>query len=393
MIIGLITFALAEALVRLVQSPSVNGRRTFLGQPLLPYRAEGSILPADFRNSTVGGYLVPDEQTGWSIGQSVKNHLYESNSQGVRAPLNRIYAPTPPPDKVRIVAVGDSFTHCDEVSNEDTWESALERLRSDVEVLNLGMPASGTDQALLRYQRDGLRFAPQISILGIWTENICRNLSIVRYYFTPYFSPRSVFLNKPRFLLEAGKLKLINSPVLPPEVLAELLTRPEAFPLVKDDYWYSEAETTWKFYQHSAVLRVAESIYHLYQRRNRREDLYRAQDPTGIDLTVAIAKQFAQVASASGSQPIILLIPMRHHLLERKMYTTEDAFPLARALRHEKLEVVDLGWLLTNANPPLDLGALYIRKGGHVTAAGNRVIARELEKKLAPFIEKAKKPD
>lgn len=75
------------------------------------------------------------------------------------------------------------------------------------------------------------------------------------------------------------------------------------------------------------------------------------------------------------------------------MYTTEDAFPLARALRHEKLEVVDLGWLLTNANPPLDLGALYIRKGGHITAAGNRVIARELEKKLAPFIEKAKKPD
>jgi len=217
-IIGLITFALAEALVRLVQSPSVNGRRNLpWAQPLLPYRAEGSILPADFRNSTLGGYVVPDEQIGWSIRQSVKNHLYESNSQGVRAPLNRIYAPTPPPDKVRIVSVGDSFTDCDEVSNQDTWESALEGLRSDVEVLNLGMPMSGTDQALLRYQRDGLRFAPQISILGIWTENICRNLAIVYYYFNPYFSSASVFLSKPRFLLQASKLTLINSPVLPPE--------------------------------------------------------------------------------------------------------------------------------------------------------------------------------
>jgi len=161
-------------------------------------------------------------------------------------------------------------------------------------------------------------------------------------------------------------------------VLAELLTRPEAFPLLKDDYWYAEAETTSRFYQHSAVIRVTESIYRLYQRKNRREDLYRAKDPTGIELTVAIAKQFAKVASASGSQPIILLIPMQHHLLERKMYASEDAFPLARALRNEKLEVINLGWLLVNANPPIDLGAIYIRKGGHIAAAGNRVIAREL---------------
>jgi hypothetical protein len=392
-IIGLITFALAEGLVRLVQSPSVNGRRTFLGQPLLPYRAKGSILPADFRQATLGNYVVPDDQIGWSIGKSAKIDLYESNSQGIRAPPERIYAPTPPPGKVRILAVGDSFTHCDDVSNEDTWERALEGLRSDVEVLNLGMPMSGTDQALLRYQRDGRRFAPQISILGIWTENLGRNLNLVYYYFNPYLSTASVFLSKPRFLLEAGKLKLINSPVLPPEVLTELLTRPEAFPLLKDDYWYSAEETTSKFYQHSAVLRVTESIYRLYQRKNRREDLYRGKDPAGIELTVAIAKQFAEVASASGSQPIILLIPMQHHLLEGKMYASEDSFPLARALRKEKLEVVNLGWLLANANPPLDLGALYIRKGGHITAAGNRVIARELEKKLAPFIEKAKKPD
>jgi len=388
-IVGLITFSLAEVVVRLVQSPSVNGRRTFLGQPLLPYQLDLATA-LGLTQGTRGEYLIPDAQLGWTIAPSTAQGVYQSNSQAVRASGDRIYAPVAPPGKVRILAVGDSFTHCDEVLNDETWEAALERLRGDVEVVNLGLPMSGTDQALLRYRRDGLRFAPQITILGIWTENICRNLSLIYYYFNPYLGAGSRFVSKPRFLLGEGKLRLINSPVLSAEQVAELLARPRAHPLLKYDYWYSESETEPKFYQRSAAIRAAESIYNLYARKRRREQLYRGINSIGIDLTVAIAKEFAAVAWSSGSQPIFLLVPMQHHLREKEIYSTKDSFPLAKALRREGLEVIDLGYLFTHASPPVDIDSLFLRQGGHMSAEANRLIARMLEPRLGPFIEKAK---
>jgi len=329
---------------------------------------------------------VPDDELGWVVAKNGKYKVeYESNAQGVRAPADRVYTTVPQPGKVRIVAVGDSFTHCDEVKNDETWEAALEGLRNDLEVLNLGVPGFGTDQAMMRYRRDGVRFRPHISILGIWTENICRNLNIVRYYLNPLSSP----LNKPRFLLADGELKLINSPVMPREVLAQLLSQPEAFPLLQYEYWYDPMETTPHFYQHSALLRAAQSIRAQYQRKMRREKLYSGADPAGIAATVAIAKQFAKEAEAAGSKPIILLIPMRHHLEEKRLYATEDAFPLGRALRNEHLEVVDLGFELAK-DASLDLDRLWIRQGGHLTPAGNLRLAQELETKLRHWIAEAK---
>jgi hypothetical protein len=386
MIIGFITLALGEIAARVLQAPSPeNSMPTFLRQPLLPFRPEVSTVRQSLEAAARYTYVVPDDELGWVVAKNGKyNVAYQSNAQGVRAPANRVYTTVPPPGKVRIVAVGDSFTHCDEVNNDETWEVALEGLRSDLEVLNLGVPGFGTDQALMRYRRDGVRFRPHISILEIWTENICRNLNLVRYYLNPLSSP----LNKPRFLLAEGKLKLINSPVMPREVLAQMLSQPEAFPLLQYEYWYDPAETAPHLYLHSALLRTALSIRAQYRRKTRREKLYSNSDPAGIAVTVAIAKQFAKEAEAARSKPIILLIPMLHHLEERRLYATEDAFPLGRALRSEHLEVIDLGLELAQ-DTALDLDRLWIPQR-HLTPAGNLRLAQELETRLRPWIAEAK---
>src|SRR5262249_17103405 len=162
LIVGLITFALAETATRLLQGHADNGMPTFLRQPLLPFRPDRSTLQAAFKKVESTTYLIPDDELGWVVGKNGKTDDYESNSQGVRAPADHVYGPTAPEGKVRIVTVGDSFTHCDDVKNGDTWEAALEGLRNDLEVLNFGVPAFGTDQALLRYRRDGIGFSPQI---------------------------------------------------------------------------------------------------------------------------------------------------------------------------------------------------------------------------------------
>ena len=64
-------------------------------------------------------------------------------------------ARVPPPGSLRIAAFGDSFTHGDEVPNEDTWQEILMRAHPDVEAMNFGVGAYGLDQAFLHYQRDG----------------------------------------------------------------------------------------------------------------------------------------------------------------------------------------------------------------------------------------------
>src|SRR5439155_12092273 len=83
---------------------------------------------------------------------------------------------------VRIAAFGDSFTHCDGVANSFTWEYLLERLNPALEVLNFGVGGYGTDQALLRYELEGMAFHPHIAILGFLPENIHRVVSVFRSF-------------------------------------------------------------------------------------------------------------------------------------------------------------------------------------------------------------------
>jgi hypothetical protein len=79
-----------------------------------------------------------------------KDGLYVSNSAGIRS--NREYNLIAPPGVTRIVAFGDSFTHGDEVPNQETWEYLLEQSRDEVEVMNFGVQGYGADQAYLRYK-------------------------------------------------------------------------------------------------------------------------------------------------------------------------------------------------------------------------------------------------
>src|SRR5262249_11155939 len=132
-----------------------------------------------------------------------------SNAQGARAAAERVFTPAPPTGKTRLVLVGDSFTHGDEGRDDETGAACLERDDPSLEGVNLGVPGYGSDQAVLRYRRDGRRFETDFAVLGIWPENICRNLNVVRYYLAPGGGVGA----KPRFKLGGDGLVLLHSPV------------------------------------------------------------------------------------------------------------------------------------------------------------------------------------
>jgi hypothetical protein len=90
------------------------------------------------------------------------------------------------------------------VSDDETYAHDLEASLPETEVLNLGVQGYGQDQMLMYLQEEGVKYQPDIVILGFAYLDIYRNIESFFAY------------AKPRFRL-AGSLKLTNVPVPTPE--------------------------------------------------------------------------------------------------------------------------------------------------------------------------------
>lgn len=383
----LVPLGIAEVATRaLTRALPETGMPAFLGVPLLPYRPDAAQVVAWSERTKTSSYVGPDAELGWSLvpGGRTADGLYEANAQGARAPHDRVYAPAPPPGKRRIVAVGDSFTHGDRVAYADTWPARLEQRRADLEVANFGVPGYGTDQAVLRWRRDGSKLRADIALLGIWPENLCRNLNVIRYF----LQPASGFSQKPRFVATDRGLEVIGQPVLTGDALARAVTEPFASPLVANDAWAIAADLTPAAWQRLRVARVLATALRMRERRALRARIYDGTDPSGIALTVAIATQWAREVAQTGAAARVVLIPQRE-LLE--IYPDEGSFPLVGALRAAGIEPIDLGPRFTREARARGADCCF-QADGHLTPEGNDLVARWLLESLAETLGAAERP-
>jgi len=140
------------------------------------------------------------------------------DSRGARGTREVPYERT---DARRIVVIGDSFAFGWGVSDEETYAHRLAEALPGVEVVNLGGGGYGTDQMLLMLREEGLRYSPDLVVVGIVSADTERNLVAFRDF------------AKPRFVLRAGELELVDVPVpTPDEVRARSRLRPRLFDLV-----------------------------------------------------------------------------------------------------------------------------------------------------------------
>lgn len=82
---------------------------------------------------------------------------------------SRLVSQTPAGDQLRMVAVGDSFTHGLDVEPHENFAALLDE-RPDVEVLNMGVPGYGIDQAYLKYMQFGRKYQPDVVLFGIYVS-------------------------------------------------------------------------------------------------------------------------------------------------------------------------------------------------------------------------------
>lgn len=118
------------------------------------------------------------------------------NGRGVRGaehPLARTSSRT------RVLMLGDSIAFGYGVADEDTFAALLEQ--RGYEIVNLAVPGYGTDQSLLRLEREGMAYSPDVVLLHFCLHNdFVDNAS--RTYFYDGLHP------KPYFTVDQGRLVL-----------------------------------------------------------------------------------------------------------------------------------------------------------------------------------------
>ncbi|MBI1723457.1 MAG: SGNH/GDSL hydrolase family protein [Gemmatimonadetes bacterium] len=148
---------------------------------------------------------------GWTLWPGLRDvpvfdgRILNSNSRGLRGRTEYTYDRDP--SRRRILVFGDSYTFGDDVSDEETYSHFLEQLLPDTDVLNMGEHGYGQDQMLLYLREEGIKYHPDVVILGYVRFDTYRNI----FTFNSYA--------KPKFELVGGALHLTHVPVPAPQAL------------------------------------------------------------------------------------------------------------------------------------------------------------------------------
>jgi len=288
------------------------------------------------------GYACFHPVLGWSIKKNGRSELYNANSQGIRG--DREYELNPPQNKIRIAAFGNSFTHCDDVKNEDTWQEYINRSDKHIEVLNFGVGGYSPDQAYLRYLEDGAAFNPHIVLMCMAGVNVFRNVNVYKPFM---WDITGIPLSKPRFILKGDSLVFLENPMKELSDYKKLLIKPEKLlrQMGEHDYFFltKYKESSFDFLPSVRLF----TILHYKLIKEKRvmpfiHEGYFNTDSEAYRVTAAIFKQFAASAKSNGALPIAVIFPHRGDFEQFKNDGTRVYEPFLKEWHAQDCRYIDL---------------------------------------------------
>jgi hypothetical protein len=357
---------------------SVLERRGVRYQPVLDERlsAENRQAIEDFLAGRESPFQL-DSVLGWTLRPRFRSPQVTVDAVGRRRAPDR---PPPESDAVRLAAFGDSFTFGGDVADRDGYLEAFARLERGVDVANYGVPAYGLDQAFLRYLKERRAARPQVVIIGYMSENICRNVSVFR----PFYSPNTVFpLAKPRYLPptpDSRSLRLLRNPLPTPESYRRLLANPaeSLAELGRHDAHY-RARPHARPWDHSATVRLVKLAAAQLPPASR-DGCY--GDDEAFSVTTRLFSLFYETALRDGAQPVILIFPAREEVAGWRSGRRKRYAPLLRFLGGKGYRVVDAMEVADGAGRNLSLDELIPT---HLSPLGNTLVAEHLRRRLQSF--------
>lgn len=320
-------------------------------------------------------YIVYSPILGWTIkSNGVASDRYLANSKGIRA--DKEYSLLPAKNKIRISSFGDSFTHCDDVKNEETWQEQLNRANSNLEVINFGVGAFGLDQAFLRYKQDGIHYNSDIIFIGFMVENIFRNVNVFR----PFYLPQDgLSLAKPRFIIKNGELVLIKNPIQKLSQYKQLIAQPEVvLPKlgVHDHYFQTQSKQNFveSFSSFLPSIRLFKSFHYKLMNKNNiiKDDEYN-QDSEAFQVTVKIFEEFRKSAIKHKSLPIIILFPSEADVMRYRHNKTKIYTPLLQHFKEKNYPYIDIMDAFDKYANNYGIKELF---KGHYSPLSNQLVAK-----------------
>lgn len=283
---------------------------------------------------------------------------------------------------VEIATYGDSYTAGTEVGDDQTWQYFLSRL-TGTRVLNFGVYAYGTDQALLKIEKTfARRHVANLVVLAMIPDDINR---IVGAYRPFYARPEAGDISfKPLFHQEDGAFRLVNVAPRPLRTRAEFGSALEQ--AKRYDYWYQTLSK-------AAISRSFPYSLELWKPFERQflkpghAGLW--SETAAVQVLRYILERFAAHGAANSYVPVFVLMPEYGRELAAGQFAADPATVAAikRDFAH-KLVVIDLP--AAASGRPFDPDRYNIEPNhGHPSAYGNELLAKLLEVQLRPLIRRS----
>ena len=325
-------------------------------------------------NST---YVVFDKNLGWDIikNGSAMDSFYVSNDQGIRRKNNIGVRKK----KIRISSYGDSFVHCDDVSNENTWQSFIEQREKKFEVLNLGVGGYGTDQAFLKYKLTQKNLDADMVLIGYMTENSNRNVNTYRPFYIK--NTQDINFSKPRFIYEKNQLRLIPNYFSSLNQMEVLAKKPkEHFNLLgADDYFFNNSYKSSLFdflpsirFINISMDKICNSLVLEKQYSDNSEMFI---------VTKNIIEQFYREVVLNNSLPLIVVFPNKWDVLELMRGNKLRYLGLLNFFEKNNLQYIDLISIFNNIELTREIiyNDLFIP---HYSPFVNSLVANEIINKI-----------
>lgn len=286
---------------------------------------------------------IYDPAKGWVAKPNLRdvtvyrNKFLNTNSKGLRGQTDYPYSRTQ--GKKRILILGDSFTFGDGVSDNETYSYYLQQMVPDAEIINMGVHGYGHDQMLILLKEEGLKYKPDIVILGFDYIDIFRNGMKFRDF------------AKPGFTVRDEKMQLINSSVPSPEEV------------LRGEWARLKMVDLWTMISHRVMER-----YGFYDRKMRK-------------LTSYILDEMVESIKSVGATPIFVYLPVGNEIFSDREVTWGEAYLSEYCKGHGDVECFSLRPHFTEKikqHPELR------REGeGHWTPSGHFTVAEGIRDYIA----------